>query len=167
VPAENFCSPGRRVNSRQYVISCLANVFTHCGSQPRVCLAKHSQFQMLLKLCWCDSGPTDIYSEEILLELRHPCQLAWLKLSTGFLVFLLSKPLFHGASSSSGYASLLKLHDHTQAHHIRYDFSGRVIGSAQRSLPDNQQRIRRHTHPCLLQDSNLLFQQASGRRPKQ
>jgi len=69
-----------------------------------------------------------------------------------FLVFLLSNPPFYGALSPGGHASLLKLHDHTQTHHTRYDFSGRVIGPAQRSLPDNQQHLQEtHTHihgPC-------------------
>jgi hypothetical protein len=36
-------------------------------------------------------------------------------------------------------STLSRLHDHTQTHHIRYDFSGRVISPIQRPLPDNTQ----------------------------
>jgi len=32
-----------------------------------------------------------------------------------------------------------RLHDHTQTHHIRYDYSGRVISPTQGSLPDKTQ----------------------------
>jgi hypothetical protein len=36
-------------------------------------------------------------------------------------------------------SSLSGLHDHTQAHHTRWDSSGRVISPTQRPLPDNTQ----------------------------
>ena len=49
---------------------------------------------------------------------------------------------------------------HTTTHHSRYDFSGRVIGSSQRPLPDNTH----NKHPCPRWDSNPRSQQASGRR---
>jgi hypothetical protein len=36
-------------------------------------------------------------------------------------------------------SSLSRLHDRTQAHHTRWDSSGRVISPTQRNLPDNTQ----------------------------
>ena len=36
-------------------------------------------------------------------------------------------------------SSLSRLSSHTQTHHIRWDFSGRVISSSQTPLPDNTQ----------------------------
>jgi hypothetical protein len=36
-------------------------------------------------------------------------------------------------------SSLSRLHDHTQAHHSRYDSSGQELGPAQRPLPDSTQ----------------------------
>ena len=89
----------------------------------------------------------------------------------GFSSILTSENFFfHGASSPSGYASLLKLHDHTQTHHTRYDFSGRVIGRAQSSLPDNQQHLQEtHTYihaPCKIRtriSSKRAFADPSSR----
>jgi hypothetical protein len=48
------------------------------------------------------------------------------------------KPLLEVKSSS-----LLRLHDHTQTHHTRYDFSGRVIFPTQKPLPDNEQQSQK------------------------
>jgi hypothetical protein len=46
----------------------------------------------------------------------------------------------HGSTAPSG--PLSTLHDHTQTHHIRQDFSGRVISPPQRLLRDNIQQSR-------------------------
>jgi hypothetical protein len=46
-------------------------------------------------------------------------------------------------------SSLLRLHDHTQTHHTRYDSSRRVVNPTQRPLPNNtdhsQESSLRHT----------------------
>ena len=39
-------------------------------------------------------------------------------------------------------SSLLRHHDHTQAHHSRWDFSGRAINSSQGPILDNTQRSK-------------------------
>ena len=44
-------------------------------------------------------------------------------------------------------ASLSRLHDHTQTHHIRQDSPGRVNGPSQRHLPDNTHKTH-NRHPC-------------------
>ena len=48
----------------------------------------------------------------------------------------------HTASAPSGRGRFLlsRLHDHTQAHHSRWDSSGRVISPTQRLLQDNTQQ---------------------------
>jgi hypothetical protein len=46
----------------------------------------------------------------------------------------LEKRLYHGTAFS-----LSRLYDHTQAHHTRWDSSGRVIRPSQRPVPDNRQ----------------------------
>ena len=52
----------------------------------------------------------------------------------------------------------------TTTHHSQQDFSGRVISSPQRPLPDNTQHSQRQTS-VTRRDSNPQSQQASGRRP--
>jgi hypothetical protein len=37
---------------------------------------------------------------------------------------------------------MLRLHDHTQTHHTRYDFSGRAISPTLRPLPDDTQHSK-------------------------
>ena len=39
-------------------------------------------------------------------------------------------------------SSLLRLQDHTQTHHTRYDSSWRVISPTQEPLPDNTQHLQ-------------------------
>jgi len=48
-------------------------------------------------------------------------------------------------------------------HHIRYDFSGRVISSSQRPLRDNTQHSQQRDIHAPRWDSNPQSQQASGR----
>jgi len=50
-----------------------------------------------------------------------------------FVCFWLDNPQWAKASSFTRFL------DHTQTHSSRYDFSGRVISSSQRPLPDNTQ----------------------------
>ena len=52
-------------------------------------------------------------------------------------------------------------HTHTQS---RKDFSGRVISSYQRPLPNKHTTNTRDEHPCPQRDSNSWSQQSTGRR---
>jgi len=53
---------------------------------------------------------------------------------------------------------------HTTTHHSRKDYSGRVISSSQRPLPDNTTNTT-GKQPYPRWDSNPQSQQASYRRP--
>ena len=55
----------------------------------------------------------------------------------------------HDSPQCARASSLSRLHNHTQTHHTRQDFFGRVISSSQRPLPDNTQNSQQtdiHAH---------------------
>jgi hypothetical protein len=61
-------------------------------------------------------------------------KMQYISLLPKYFFFQMAQQPYWGQASS-----LLRLHDHTQTHHIRYDSSGRVTSPSQRPLPDNTQ----------------------------
>ena len=85
------------------------------------------------------------------------------------LVPLIQEILFffwwHSSPQQAKTSSLLRLHDHTQAHHAQQDSSVRVISSSHRPQPDNTQHSKRTDIHAPWRDSNPQFQQTSVHRP--
>lgn len=79
----------------------------------------------------------------------------YVSVCTGHITFYSSIASFRLASTT------FRCQDNTQTHHIRQDFTGRVIDPSQRASLDNT----RNRHSCIRPYSNLHSQQASDCRP--
>jgi len=78
-------------------------------------------------------------------QLRHQ-KVNYLAVNKQCLIFLIDFFLPWRHSPQWIRASLLlKIRNHTQTHHTRWDSSGRVISSSQRPQPDNTQHSQRQT----------------------
>ena len=81
-----------------------------------------------------------------------------------YIYFFFLSCLAQQPNSSLGRLIFEVSRSHIMTHHSRYDSSGRVIDSSQRSLLDHTQHSH-DRHPCPRWDSNPQFQQVIGRRP--
>jgi len=67
----------------------------------------------------------------------HRCSLSWMQLLLHFFSAVALRP-----NAGHGLLILEVSRSHITTHHSRWDYSGRVISSSQRSLPDNTQHLQ-------------------------